>query len=626
MLVQPCYAVSFWRQFRRLSSTVIGRLLQLDESLITFTIYGALLLRHLVLSTLFDHSPKHSPYLSDELVNDCSRSPKPLGVAMDDASHPQQERSRKQRPNSIMTVDSVLGTMTGPNSPRRPPPSERLPGSPSTGVSYASSQMSASPTKIAHSRSKSVVDSPRRLNRLSMSFPVLPPSSARSRPTSWANSPVISPIESLPSPSTEGNFLTQLASQERRVLELREALRQAESELERLKKHWATHEALKKRADVKRMQPLQPLSASLSPLEGSDDDQDGSSQWLQREMERRKALLSGIKTSNRKVLSGSKHTRTLSLLSPEKGTFSQPFPQPTDSRQPEENPYRSQNFNNSSNLSATTNPSASLSGDSTTTFDGPSKDAILRTGKQMANDIKDGLWTFFEDIRQATIGEEATLSPGSTTPVAQNKPRPLKRSNTTGTTTTRTARSARAAHTATRRDNPPQDALIDIGGSFWREHGVESPVPPKNKKQQPLKVTKQTTSKKNVSPSPSGDFDADSSEVWDSWDTPVKSPVQDQRQQESDTTSSDAASDGVSTPLTDENSRPTPRTSTSSKRNSIPWPDLEKLTPSSLKRTASHLMKEWEKSLTPSPPVERDDSLGYVASPCSTGGKAAKSD
>lgn len=35
------------------------------------------------------------------------------------------------------------------------------------------------------------------------------------------------------------------------------------------------------------------------------------------------------------------------------------------------------------------------------------------------------------------------------------------------------------------------------------------------------------------------------------------------------------------------------------KRDAIPWPALNKLTPGNLKRTASHLMSEWEKSLTP---------------------------
>jgi hypothetical protein len=36
----------------------------------------------------------------------------------------------------------------------------------------------------------------------------------------------------------------------------------------------------------------------------------------------------------------------------------------------------------------------------------------------------------------------------------------------------------------------------------------------------------------------------------------------------------------------------------------IPWPALSKLKPTSLRRTASHLMSEWEKSMTPEPGQE----------------------
>jgi hypothetical protein len=56
------------------------------------------------------------------------------------------------------------------------------------------------------------------------------------------------------------------------------------------------------------------------------------------------------------------------------------------------------------------------------------------------------------------------------------------------------------------------------------------------------------------------------------------------------------------------------------KRNSLPWSDLSGLSPSNLKRTASHLMKEWEKQLTP-PPESRlsshshGDFIGRTGSP-----------
>lgn len=47
-------------------------------------------------------------------------------------------------------------------------------------------------------------------------------------------------------------------------------------------------------------------------------------------------------------------------------------------------------------------------------------------------------------------------------------------------------------------------------------------------------------------------------------------------------------------------------------REGIPWPALIKLAPSNLRRTASHLMEEWEKSLTSSPD-EMGGKADYVA-------------
>jgi len=52
-------------------------------------------------------------------------------------------------------------------------------------------------------------------------------------------------------------------------------------------------------------------------------------------------------------------------------------------------------------------------------------------------------------------------------------------------------------------------------------------------------------------------------------------------------------------------------------QNAIPWPALTKLTPGNLRRTASHLMNEWERSLTP--PAEdthtQTDYLAHTPSP-----------
>ena len=46
------------------------------------------------------------------------------------------------------------------------------------------------------------------------------------------------------------------------------------------------------------------------------------------------------------------------------------------------------------------------------------------------------------------------------------------------------------------------------------------------------------------------------------------------------------------------------RDTPSGKKEPLPWPALSNLGPKALRRTASHLMSEWEKSLTPSPGKE----------------------
>ena len=93
---------------------------------------------------------------------------------------------------------------------------------------------------------------------------------------------------------------------------------------------------------------------------------------------------------------------------------------------------------------------------------------------------------------------------------------------------------------------------------------------------------------------------------WDTWDdNPSGSPKASTRSD-----SSGASSDATTLPPTVSGS---PRPSVDSNKDlgkkdkdqaPIPWPALSKFGPATLRRTASHLMNEWEKSLTPSPGKE----------------------
>lgn len=499
--------------------------------------------------------------------------------------------------------------------------------------------------------------------RLSLQFPIQPAaagssspafSSPRSRPQSWVAAPSPSPVPSPDATPAESTILNNIATHERYVLELKEELAKAETELRDLKRQYATQEALKQRNDLRKITKLQPLNTSLANYVADQDDQDGSSTWMHREMERRKALLSAKSTQRGKVFSGSRHLRTLSLLSPDK-SYTPSFPQPPDIRddEPSTSDMTTTTTITTSTAATTAAPttnqrpplhprmstSPDIANQIANTVNGErydlgglsniQRDALLRTGKQMASDFKDGLWTFIEDIRQATVGEEAVNGSETTGPghVKDASAKGLRKPSDARPALNRAANSKKSTAGKTG----------DIGDDFWKEHGLSEPkASPTNKKTHPLKHTrtpqKQTQNKAD-------DFDS-----WDSWDTPMEKNT-DAMKAEAAQDSSDE-SDGPSSPVSDQASS---RTSTryhsqrhdskassltassssglpdetfrrDSKRNSIPWPELGKLSPSQLKRTATHLMKEWEKNLTP-PPESRDfnhasgDYIGRSVSP-----------
>ena len=114
--------------------------------------------------------------------------------------------------------------------------------------------------------------------------------------------------------------------------------------------------------------------------------------------------------TGRTVFSGSKHARTLSLLTPDAKPMAGPsLSSPSPDRQP---PFVR------SEVRRTTKPTRVAQGrvvsgemqrtssdDSGAPLD-MSREVLLKAGRQMATDFKDGLWTFLEDLRQVTVGED----------------------------------------------------------------------------------------------------------------------------------------------------------------------------------------------------------------------------
>ena len=138
-----------------------------------------------------------------------------------------------------------------------------------------------------------------------------------------------------------------------------------------------------------------------------------------REQEHRKLKPLTTRQPHRTVFSGSRHTKTLSLLSPSSSTSSDP-------------PFRKADASVKTRRGTTDGPPqpgivpkpfsthpSSPSGlndpMSRPSVRGLPKDHIVETGKQFVGDLREGLWNFIEDLRQATVGEEIDTSSGNAT-------------------------------------------------------------------------------------------------------------------------------------------------------------------------------------------------------------------
>ena len=193
-------------------------------------------------------------------------------------------------------------------------------------------------------------------------------------------------------------FLTALAAHERRVLELKEELQKAEADLEKLKTQWSIYEAAKKRNEWRQLEPLQPLNSPPVDLNIYGESELGRAG---REQGPRRLKSATTRLPQRTVFSGSRHTKTLSLLSPKPlipGDASL-----SDTRaSAKARPPRSKTALDISAPMRHSSLQPNLS-PSRTSVQGQSREDIVETGKQLVGDIREGLWTFFEDLRQATI-------------------------------------------------------------------------------------------------------------------------------------------------------------------------------------------------------------------------------
>ncbi|KAL7625079.1 hypothetical protein AAE478_004293 [Parahypoxylon ruwenzoriense] len=300
--------------------------------------------------------------------------------------------------DSAISLDAVLTSTSDPAASPSPAADANLPTSPRAESGLvekdACSNLAHSPPPLSetpYTRStRSTSTTSRNSNRLSLTLPIAAPDSAPSRPTPTSSVPP-TPIETavLGSPTDPNDFIIAIAAQERRVLELREELGRAEDELRRLKKQWTASDAYKKRASNRIIHPLQVMSPTLDGQPAHDNN---PAMRFNSELERRKAILlaqsQGTPREHKRTVIRGGHARALSLLSP----------------------TRSANGDDglrSADLYSKASPLPSPAPLNKRATWAPRQSQPTSGMKQIANDFRQGLWTFVEDLRQATVGDEA---------------------------------------------------------------------------------------------------------------------------------------------------------------------------------------------------------------------------
>lgn len=259
-------------------------------------------------------------------------------------------------------------------------------------------------------------------NRLSLTLPIPVnlPTSTPTRPASAvAPSYPATPADTpdLMSPVDPRDFIAAIAAQERRVLDLREELARAERELNVLKRNFTHNERTKKARENRTSQRMRDTSMTLIDISTSDDDTAAAKRST--ELERRKAILLGLQSapgtpqppqeSRKKVFQGG-HMRTLSLLSPTKtdpGDFS--VHEDAVDRLKTSSKELDEQFANIVRYAPITPAQLSKRASwAPRTVHSHAASGV----KQIAEDLKTGLWTFVEDLRQATVGDEPITGVG----------------------------------------------------------------------------------------------------------------------------------------------------------------------------------------------------------------------
>ena len=251
------------------------------------------------------------------------------------------------------------------------------------------------------------------------------------------------------------------------------------------------------------MQQLQPFNKLMLGSGTPSGDHDPA--YASRDMDRRKITSSRIKTSHRKVFAGSRQTQALSLLSSkDPGSHSGLLPQGNG-------PLRvDQTAAIDIKVPATVPQSATWNVDP-----GSQKDVIMETGKQLVGDFRQGLWTFFEDFKQLTVGDEGVGTTGLRHSPTLSSGNTLRRPNTKAKMTTPKECLARKSGALDPVQEPWRKPQVKACGHDQRisrafDRSIEAVGP--------------TPTPKEVHSARENDADSSDSDAngWNNWDTPKK--------------------------------------------------------------------------------------------------------
>ncbi|KAI1342130.1 hypothetical protein F5Y15DRAFT_332893 [Xylariaceae sp. FL0016] len=447
------------------------------------------------------------------------------------------------------------------------------------------------PSETLGTRSiRSTSTSSRNANRLSLTLPIAPPDSVSSRPppSGTASMPPTPGGETptLSSPTDPNEIIIAIAAQERRVLELREELSRAEGDLRKLQKQWAVSEGYRKRRNNKNAERAPTL------IDLDDGYHDSPAAKRNAELERRKAILLAQSQATpqrhkRTVIRGG-HTRALSLLSPTK-------PSSEVSSLDYQDGLRSPESYTSRSSMSSAPPTAALSKRATWA---PRQNQQPSGVKQIANDFRQGLWTFVEDLRQATVGDEAVS--GTTHRTSEMASRPGRTDGDHDTIRASTANRGRIPFPAefdAASDSPSRSSTGSFSDRFHHGRSLS-------------KAESKTRKHYSWTPLTFDNFDDDD---WSNWDSPnIKTA-----RWSGSTVNGDIIpaipekldeNEGTLRRKRSRNELRSPSPSTSSKLEELPQAILNRLTPSNIKNTTSNFIKEWEKSLSPPPETANFDS------------------